>query len=46
MIVVTILVYVACRYHIRDIRVIVAVPTTFLSGAGVKLIFGVDVTLR
>jgi hypothetical protein len=46
MIIVTVPVHVACRYHICGIRVIVAVPTTFLSGAGVKLIFCIDVTLH
>jgi hypothetical protein len=45
-IIVTVLIHVACRYHICGIRVIVAVPITFLSGAGVKLVFRIDVTLR
>jgi hypothetical protein len=44
-IIVTVLIHVACRYHICGIRVIVVVPTTFLSGAGVKLIFCIDVML-
>jgi hypothetical protein len=46
MIIVTVLVHVACRYHIRGVRVIVAVPTTFLLGAVVKLIFCINVMLR
>jgi hypothetical protein len=45
-VIVAVLVHVACCYHIRSIRIIVAVPTTFLSGANVKLIFCIDVTLR
>jgi hypothetical protein len=43
-VIVAVLIHVACCYHIRGVRVIVAVPTTFLSRASVKLIFCVDVT--
>jgi hypothetical protein len=43
---VAVLIHVACCYHIRGVHVIVAVPTTFLLGASVKLIFCVNVTLR
>jgi hypothetical protein len=46
MIVVVVIIHVACRYHIRHIRVIVAASVTLLSRVGVKLIFWVDVTFR
>jgi hypothetical protein len=45
-IIITVLVHIACRYHICGVRVIVAVPMTFLLGAGVQLIFCIDVSLR
>jgi hypothetical protein len=46
MIIVTVLMHVACCYHVRGVCVIVAVPTTFLSGAVVKLVFRIDIMLR
>jgi hypothetical protein len=46
MIIVPVLMDVACCYHVRGVCVIVAVPTTFLLGAVVKLVFRIDVTLR
>jgi hypothetical protein len=45
-IIVVVVIHVAYCYHIRGVHVIIAVPTTFLSGASVKLIFCVDITLR
>jgi hypothetical protein len=45
-VIVTVLIHVACRYHICGVHVIIAVPTTFLLGASVKVIFCVDITLR
>jgi hypothetical protein len=45
-VIIAVLVHVACCYHIRGVHVIVAVPTAFLPGASVKLIFCIDVTLR
>jgi hypothetical protein len=45
-IIVPVLVNVACYYHVRGVCIIVAVPTTFLSGAVVKLVFRIDITLR
>jgi hypothetical protein len=44
-IIVTVLMHVACCYHVRGVCIIVAVPTTFLSGAVVKLILRIDITL-
>jgi hypothetical protein len=45
-IIITVLMPVACCYHVQGVCIIVAVPTTFLSGAIVKLIFCIDVMLR
>jgi hypothetical protein len=42
-IIVVVVIHVACYYHIRCIRVIVAASATLLSRVGVKLIFWVDV---
>jgi hypothetical protein len=46
MIVVMVFVYVACCYHVYVLRVIVTVPTAFLSGTGIELVFCIDVALR
>jgi hypothetical protein len=45
-VIVAVLIHVACCYHIHSVRVIIAVSTTFLLGASVKLVFCVDITLR
>jgi hypothetical protein len=45
MIVVMVFVYVAYCYHVYVLRVIVTVPTAFLSRAGMELVFCVDVAL-
>jgi hypothetical protein len=42
-VVVAVVVYVACFYHIRHIRVFVAVSASFLPRAGVELILWIDV---
>jgi hypothetical protein len=41
-----VLVYVACCYHVYILHVIIAVLTAFLSGAGMKLVFCINVALR
>jgi hypothetical protein len=46
MIVIVVVIHVACCYHIRHIRVIVAASAALLSRVGVKLIFWVDVMFR
>jgi hypothetical protein len=45
MVVVSVIVYIACCYHIRRIRILVAVSASFLSRAGMKLVLRVDVTV-
>jgi hypothetical protein len=45
-IIVMVVVHIACCYHVWGICVIVAVPTTFLLGAVVKLVFRIDIMLR
>jgi hypothetical protein len=45
-IIITVLVHVACCYHVRGVCVVIAVLATFLLGAIVKLIFRIDVMLR
>jgi hypothetical protein len=44
-VVIMVIVYVAYCYHIRRIRIFVAVSTSFLPRAGVELILWVDVTV-
>jgi hypothetical protein len=44
-VVVAVVVYVACCYHIRRIRVLIAVSTSFLPRARVELILWVDVAI-
>jgi hypothetical protein len=45
MVVVAVIVYVACCYHIRRIRILVAVSASFLPRDGVELILWVDVAV-
>jgi hypothetical protein len=45
MAVIAVIVYVACCYHIRHIRILVAVLASFLPRARVELILWVDVAV-
>jgi hypothetical protein len=44
-VVIAVIVYVACCYHICCVCVFIAVSASFLPGAGVELIFWVDVVV-
>jgi hypothetical protein len=44
-VVIVVVVYIACCYHICCIRIFVAVSASFLLRAGVELVFWVDVTV-
>jgi hypothetical protein len=45
-IVIAVLVYIACCYHVRGLCVVIAVPTPFFAGAIVKLILCIAITLH
>jgi hypothetical protein len=45
MVVIVVIVYVACCYHVHRIRILVAVSASFLLRAGVKLILRVDIAV-
>jgi hypothetical protein len=45
MVVIAVVVYVACCYHIFRIRILVAVSASFFPQAGVELILQVDVAV-
>jgi hypothetical protein len=45
MVVVSVIVYIACCYHIRRIRILVAVSASFLPRARMKLLLRVNVAV-